>query len=57
MPATPDLIAIASEIISKARDLITPILGAEKSSKLIELVFQLDGVHDIRELRPLLQAG
>ncbi len=43
------------EIITKAHDLIAPILGDAKGSKLIETVFRLDGVSDVRDLRPLLQ--
>jgi 2-methylcitrate dehydratase PrpD len=43
------------EIITKARDLITPVLGAPKCTTLIGKVFDLEGVPDIRELRPLLQ--
>jgi hypothetical protein len=43
------------EIITKAPDLIAPILGVASCSKLIEKVFRLETVSDIRELRPLLQ--
>ena len=43
------------EIVAKARDLITPVFGAEKCNRLIEIVFKLDNVRDVRELRPLLQ--
>jgi hypothetical protein len=43
------------EIVAKATDLITPILGAAKCSSLIEKVFHVEAVRDIRELRPLLQ--
>ena len=43
------------EVIMKARDLITPVLGATKTSGLIEKVFGLENIKDIRELRPLLQ--
>ena len=44
-----------AEIISKARGLITPVLGKAKCETLIEKVFNLETVKDIRELRPLLQ--
>ena len=44
-----------AEIVAKATDLSAPIIGAERSSKLIEKVLQLERVGDIRELRPLLQ--
>lgn len=43
------------EIVEKARDLIVPVLGAEKFTKLSDAVFGLEKVRDIRELRPFLQ--
>jgi hypothetical protein len=43
------------EIITKARDLITPVLGVETCTKLIEKVFGLEQMKNVRELRPLLQ--
>jgi len=43
------------EIVAKARDLIAPVLGTAQCRDLIERVLNLDGVKDIRELRPLLQ--
>ena len=43
------------EVVTKARDLMTPVLGAAKSAKVIEKVFALETVKDIREFRPLLQ--
>jgi hypothetical protein len=43
------------EVIAKARDLVTPVLGATTSAKLIDTVFKLENVKNIRELRPLLQ--
>lgn len=52
---TPENPMTREEIIAKASDLITPILGAAKCSSLIEKVFHLERVSDIRELRPLLQ--
>jgi 2-methylcitrate dehydratase PrpD len=45
------------EVIDKARDLTGPVLGREKSEKLIETVFAIDTVTDVRSLRPLLQRG
>jgi 2-methylcitrate dehydratase PrpD len=44
-----------AEIVAKATDLSVPIIGAERCSKLIERVLQLEHVGDIRELRALLQ--
>src|SRR5260221_10397529 len=43
------------EVVAKARDLITPLLGAANCSILIEKVLALESVKDIRELRPALQ--
>jgi len=43
------------EIVAKARDLIAPVLGTASCSTLIERVFHLETLSDIRELRPLLQ--
>jgi hypothetical protein len=37
------------EIVAKASDLITPVLGAETCTKLIEKVFGLEQVKDIRD--------
>jgi 2-methylcitrate dehydratase PrpD len=52
---TPENPMTRDEIITKATDLIAPILGVANCSKLIEQVFRLETVSDIRELRPLLQ--
>ena len=46
-----------TEVIDKARDLTAPVLGREKSERLIETVFAIEAVTDIRSLRPLLQRG
>jgi len=45
------------EVIDKARDLTAPLLGREKSDKLIETVFAIETVTDVSSLRPLLQRG
>jgi 2-methylcitrate dehydratase PrpD len=52
---TPENPMTRDEIIAKATDLIAPVFGPSKSSSLIEKVFQLESVRDIRELRLLLQ--
>jgi 2-methylcitrate dehydratase PrpD len=52
---TPENPMTRDEIITKANDLITPILGSAKSAKLIETIFGLEAVSDIRQLRGLLQ--
>jgi hypothetical protein len=45
------------EIAAKARDLTTPVLGADTYTKLMENVFALEQMNDVRGLRPLLQRG
>ena len=46
-----------AEVVGKARDLMVPVIGREKSEKLVEAVFAIEGLKDVRELRPLLQRG
>jgi 2-methylcitrate dehydratase PrpD len=43
------------EVVAKARDLMAPVLGAEKAGKLIDRVLDLERVKNVSELRPLLQ--
>jgi 2-methylcitrate dehydratase PrpD len=52
---TPENPMSQEEVMAKARDLVTPVLGADNCAKLIEKIFGLDRVQDVRELRPLLQ--
>jgi 2-methylcitrate dehydratase PrpD len=52
---TPENPMSQEEVVAKARDLVTPVLGADTCAKLIEKIFGLDRVQDVRELRPLLQ--
>ena len=52
---TPENPMTREEVTAKARDLVTPILGAPKGSRLITKLFDLENVTDIRQLRPLLQ--
>jgi 2-methylcitrate dehydratase PrpD len=54
---TPENPMSHDEIVAKARDLITPVLGAEKCTKLIDSIFALEQLKDIRQLRGLLQPG
>src|SRR5229473_180989 len=51
---TPENPMTREEVVAKANELMTPVLGAETCSKLIERVLALDTVKDVRELRPLL---
>jgi 2-methylcitrate dehydratase PrpD len=46
-----------AEVSEKALDLTAPILGREKAARLIETVYGIETVTDIRQLRPLLQRG
>jgi 2-methylcitrate dehydratase PrpD len=43
------------EVVAKARELMTPILGADRTGKLIEATLALDSLKSVRTLRPLLQ--
>ena len=43
------------EVVSKCRDLMTPVLGATTCNSLIGKVLTFENVKDVRELRPLLQ--
>jgi 2-methylcitrate dehydratase PrpD len=43
------------EVVTKCHALIMPVLGAATSKRLIDTMFALEGVKDIRELRPMLQ--
>jgi hypothetical protein len=45
----------SDEIRTKARSLMVPVIGQPSTSKLIDRVFALENVKDIRELRPFLQ--
>ncbi|MGA2880197.1 MAG: MmgE/PrpD family protein [Bryobacteraceae bacterium] len=43
------------EVVAKCRDLMTPVLGAERCDKLIQTTMNLEKLNSLRELRPLLQ--
>jgi 2-methylcitrate dehydratase PrpD len=44
-----------TEVMEKARDLTAPILGREKSARLIDTVYAIETETDVRNLQPLLQ--
>lgn len=44
------------QVVAKCQELMEPVLGKTKATNLIERVFELEKVKDVRELRPLLQA-
>jgi 2-methylcitrate dehydratase PrpD len=46
-----------AEVIDKVRDLMAPVLGREISGRLIETIFSIEDISDIRSLRPMLQPG
>ncbi len=52
---TPENPMIREEVVAKARDLMTPVIGDAKCAKLIERVLEIEKMKDVRELRPLLQ--
>lgn len=43
------------EVVAKARDLITPVLGKDRCNKLIQATLALERLKSVRDLRPLLQ--
>ena len=43
------------DVIAKARDLMTPVLGPATCQKLVDKVFAIESVKNVLELRPLLQ--
>jgi len=43
------------QLAAKCRELMTPVLGASQTQRLIDRTLTLEQVKDIRELRPLLQ--
>lgn len=44
------------QVAAKALDLMAPILGEDRARKLINSVVLIEGLTDVRDLRPLLQA-
>jgi 2-methylcitrate dehydratase PrpD len=46
-----------AEVIDKARDLIAPVLGREVADRLIEMVYGIEGVSDMRNLARMLRPG
>jgi 2-methylcitrate dehydratase PrpD len=46
-----------SEVVTKARDLMEPVLGKAKAGRLIDAIMGIEEVGDIRSLRGMLQKG
>jgi 2-methylcitrate dehydratase PrpD len=53
-PGTPENPLDTAGVAAKARSLMDPILGAERSRALTDHVLELEAVADARDLRPLL---
>jgi 2-methylcitrate dehydratase PrpD len=51
---TPDNPMEREEVERKALDLIEPVLGSKKSRELIDAIWTLERIKNLRELRPLL---
>ena len=43
------------EVATKARDLMSPVLGASRTDRLITAILSLEKAPTLRSLRPLLQ--
>jgi 2-methylcitrate dehydratase PrpD len=52
---TPENPMTTVEVVEKGRELILPVLGAPKTTNLLERLLHLEDVGDVRELRPFLQ--
>jgi len=46
-----------NQVVDKSRELMTPVLGASATGKLIDRVMDLENTRNVRELRSLLQRG
>ncbi len=53
---TPENPMTREEVVTKATDLISPVLGAAIATKLVERVMNLESVKNIGDMRPLLQS-
>ncbi len=52
---TPQNPMTREEVVAKAKDLITPVMGVARATKLVERVMNFESVKNIREMRLLLQ--
>ena len=46
-----------AEVDAKCYDLLAPITGKRRARRLCDTVWTLDGLTDVRKLRPLLQVA
>ena len=44
-----------AEVEAKARDLLLPVIGPRRTTRLVDTVWHIEGLKDARALRPLLQ--
>jgi hypothetical protein len=44
-----------AQVVEKSRELMTPVLGASNTGKLIERMLDFENLRNVRELRSLLQ--
>ena len=44
------------EVAAKSRELLRPVIGARRAERLIDTIWRIERVRDVRKLRPLLQA-
>jgi 2-methylcitrate dehydratase PrpD len=44
-----------TEVDAKSYDLIAPVIGKARARKLCDAVWKLEGLKDVRQLRPLLR--
>jgi len=45
----------SDEVAAKSRDLLVPVIGSRRAERLIEAVWSIERVSDVRTLRPLLR--
>lgn len=44
-----------AQVVDKSRELITPVLGASNTGKLVERILEFETIRNVRDLRPLLR--
>jgi hypothetical protein len=55
-PGTKENPLSTADVNEKAKGLMAPVLGAEKTTRLIAQLNDLENLRDIRDLRPLFTA-
>jgi 2-methylcitrate dehydratase PrpD len=54
---TPENPMTTEEVEKKCKELLSPVLGKNRTRKLIDAIWNLEQVKDVRELRPLLSVS